>query len=108
MSGADCDDVIADALKSLVMVVRRGEIRGTSNGEIDGYVCVAIRNRALNVIRGRARRRDAGEMTAEAPGEISARSEPLDVALSPDTQVIAAELLERAEKVLLSWPAADR
>src|SRR5262245_44364694 len=98
MSRADREDVIADALKTLVTVIRRGEIRGTSNAEIDGYVCVAIRNRALNVIRGRARRRDAGEVTTVPLGDGSVGSDPPDGALSQDKRAIAADLLERAEK----------
>jgi len=108
ISRADREDVIADALKNLITVVRHGGIRGTSNAEIDGYVCMAIRNRALNLIRGRARRRDAGEMTTRPLGDGSVGSDPPDGALSQDAQAIAADLLERAEKVLLSWPAADR
>src|SRR5215831_7341289 len=59
LSDADGEDAVAEALKGLVTVVRRDEIRGTSNAEIDAYVCTAIRNRALNVLRGRARRREA-------------------------------------------------
>jgi DNA-directed RNA polymerase specialized sigma24 family protein len=55
LSEADGDDAVAETLKSLVNVVRRGEIRGASNAEIDAYVCSAIRNRALNVLRGRTR-----------------------------------------------------
>jgi DNA-directed RNA polymerase specialized sigma24 family protein len=58
LSDADGEDAVAETLKSLVAVVRRGEIRGASNAEIDAYVCTAIRRRALNVLRGRARRRE--------------------------------------------------
>lgn len=112
LSGADDEDVIAEALKSLVTVVRRGGIRGTSNAEIDAYVCAAIRNRALNVLRGRARRRGAGETTPGTvdtdPASSGARDEALDEASPQDLQAIAAEQLERAEKLLLSWPEDDR
>jgi len=85
LSDADGEDAVAETLKSLVMVVRRGEIRGASNAEIDAYVCTAIRRRALNVLRGRARRREV-DSTIDRPG-------------APE---------DRAEALLQSWPAEDR
>ena len=55
LSDADGEDVVAEALKGLVTVVRRGEIRGASNAEIDAYVCTAIRNsRGTSCAGGRA------------------------------------------------------
>jgi DNA-directed RNA polymerase specialized sigma24 family protein len=98
LSAADGEDAVADALKSLVTVVRRGEIRGASNAEIDAYVCTAIRNRALNVLRGRTRRRETDEWASQVPDETT----------SQDARAIAAEQLGQAEKLLLSWPAEDR
>src|SRR5262249_37655857 len=59
LSAAAREDTMGETLKALVAAIRRDEIRGTSNAEIDAYVCTAIRNRALNVLRGRARRREA-------------------------------------------------
>jgi len=82
--------------------VRRGEIRGASNAEIDAYVCTAIRRRALNVLRGRARRREIDALT-EAPAEVI----PDDTSWQ-DARAIAAEQLDRVEARLRSWPAEDR
>src|SRR5262245_12466474 len=67
LSNADGEDAVADALTSLVTVVRRGDIGGASNAEIDAYVCRALRNRALNVLRGRTRRREVAETESEVP-----------------------------------------
>jgi DNA-directed RNA polymerase specialized sigma24 family protein len=112
LSAADGEDAVAETLKSLVTVVRRGEIRGASNAEIDAYVCTAIRNRALNVLRGRARRHEMDHDASTAPGrEPSGRAnydEVPDETPPQDTQAVAAEQLGRAEKLLLSWPAEDR
>lgn len=112
LSEADGEDAVAETLKSLVTVVRRGEIRGASNAEIDAYVCTAIRNRALNVLRGRARRREVDQRASEVPGldpsGNPAHDEILDEAPSQDVQAVAAEQLGRAEKLLLSWSAEDR
>jgi len=106
----DREDVVADTLKSLVPVIRRGEIRGVSNSEIDTYVCRAIRNRALNLLRGHDRRRLAGESSAASVAETGAIDwhEAPDDGLSQDVQIVIAEQLERAEKVLMCWSAADR
>src|SRR6185437_10611548 len=83
-----------------------------SNAEIDAYVCATIRNRALNALRRDSRRRQAGEVMAPAPASTEDRDgsnvEPADPSLSPHEQAISAELLGRAEKLLLSWPASDR
>lgn len=98
LSGADAEDAVADALHGLVTVVRRGEIRGDTNAEIDAYVCTAIRNRALNALRGRGRRREVD------PGAL----DMADPAPAQDAQAVAAEQLDRAEKVLHSWSAEDR
>ncbi len=112
LSDADGEDAVADTLKSLVTVVRRGEIRGASNAEIDAYVCTAIRNRALNVLRGRTRRREVDQWVSEVPNPDPAGTPPgdelRDEAPSQDVQAIAAEQLGRAEKLLRSWPAEDR
>jgi DNA-directed RNA polymerase specialized sigma24 family protein len=110
LSEADGEDTVAETLKSLVTVVRCGDIRGASNAEIDAYVCTAIRNRALNVLRGRARSREVDRWASEvpAPDPKSDPAEMLDEAPPPDAQAIAAEQLDRAEKLLLSWPAEDR
>jgi DNA-directed RNA polymerase specialized sigma24 family protein len=106
LSGADGEDAVADALQSLVAVVQRGEIHGSSNAEIDAYVCTAIRSRALNALRGRARRREdvpRADSAGGAPGD-----DVPDAAPAQDTRAMAAEQLGRAEKLLLSWPAEDR
>jgi len=111
LSRADGDDAVAETLKSLVTVVRRGEIRGASNAEIDAYVCTAIRNRALNILRGRARRREVDQSASLAPDpDPSGRPghDAVDGAPHQDAQAVAAEQLGRAEKLLLSWPAEDR
>jgi DNA-directed RNA polymerase specialized sigma24 family protein len=102
LSDADGEDAVAETLKSLVTVVRRGEIRGASNAEIDAYVCTALRRRALNVLRGRARRREVDSII-ETPGERIP-----DDASSQDARAIAAEQLDRVEALLRSWPAEDR
>src|SRR5262245_48924698 len=68
LNPADREDAIAEALKNLVAVVRRGGIRGVSNAEIDAYVCTAVRHRALNLLRERGRRRAAGEVAIESRG----------------------------------------
>ncbi len=112
LSDADREDAVADTLKRLVTVVRRGEIRGASNAEIDAYVCTALRNGALNALRWRTRRREVGPGPSEVPRPDLAGSQPLeeapDEAPSQDAQAIAAQDLGRAEKLLLSWSPEDR
>jgi DNA-directed RNA polymerase specialized sigma24 family protein len=109
---ADGEDAVAETLQSLITVVRRGEIRGASNAEIDAYVCTAIRNRALNVLRGRARRRELDHQASPAscrePGTSPTYDEVPDETSPQDAQAVAAEQLGRAEKLLSSWPAEDR
>lgn len=112
LNEADREDAVAAAIKSLVPVVQRGGILGTTNAAIDAYVCKAIRNRALNVLRGRARRREAGESALETPGADTGGNasydEPADERPSQDGQAMMAEQLDRLERLLLSWPAEDR
>jgi DNA-directed RNA polymerase specialized sigma24 family protein len=109
LSAADGEDALAETLKSLVTVVRRGEIRGASNAEVDAYVCMAIRNRALNVLRGRARRRELDHRASPGePSENATYDEVPDETSPQDAQAVAAEQLGRAEKLLSSWPAEDR
>src|SRR5216683_143623 len=112
LSDADGEDAVAGTLTSLVTVVRRGEISGASNAEIDAYVCKALRNRALNVLRGRARRREVIAAVSEVPNPDQAGTPALeqvpDEAPSQAAQAIAAEQLGRAEKLLLSWSPEDR
>ncbi len=112
LSDADGEDAVAEALKGLVTVVRRGEIRGASNAEIDAYVCTAIRNRALNVLRGRERRGELDHRASPPPGRESSESptydEMPDEASPQDAQAVATEQLGRAEKILASWSADDR
>jgi DNA-directed RNA polymerase specialized sigma24 family protein len=112
LTDADGEDVVADALSSLVTVIRGCAIRGTSDAEIDAYVCAAIRNRALNVLRARARRRGAGESTAGPRdadrAEPAAEARAADESPAPDAKAVAAAELERAEQLLLSWPPEDR
>jgi DNA-directed RNA polymerase specialized sigma24 family protein len=112
LSDADGEDAVAEALKSLVTVVRRGEIRGASNAEIDAYVCTAIRNRALNILRGRERRGELDHGASPVPGRESGESptydEMPDEASPQDAQAVATEQLGRAEKILASWSADDR
>jgi DNA-directed RNA polymerase specialized sigma24 family protein len=109
---ADGEDAVAEVLQSLITVVRRGEIRGASNAEIDAYVCTAIRNRALNVLRRRARRRELDHQASPAscrePGASPTYDEVPDETSPQDAQAVAAEQLGRAEKLLSSWPAEDR
>ena len=99
LSAADGEDALAETLKTLVAVVRRGEIRGVSNAEIDAYVCTAIRNRALNALRGRTRRSEIDGWATEAQNSNVARGELADrvpdAAPSQEAQVITAQLLER-------------
>ena len=108
LSAADGEDALAETLTSLVTVVRRGEIRGASNAEVDAYVCMAIRNRALNLLRGRARRRELDLRSPGEPSENVTYDEVPDETSSQDAQAVAAEQLGRAEKLLSSWPAEDR
>lgn len=112
LSEADCEDALAEALKSLVTVVRRGEIRGASNAQIDAYVCTAIRNRALNVLRGRARRCELDHRASLEPGREPSESaiydEVPDETSPQDARAMAAEQLGRVEKILTSWSAEDR
>jgi DNA-directed RNA polymerase specialized sigma24 family protein len=102
LSQADGEDAVAETLRSLVTAVRRGEIRGASNAEIDAYVCTAIRRRALNVLRARARRREVDASTAP-PAEVIQ-----DDISWQDARAIAAEQLDRVEARLQAWPAEDR
>jgi DNA-directed RNA polymerase specialized sigma24 family protein len=102
---------VAETLKGLVTVVRHGEIRGASNAEIDAYVCTAIRNRALNILRGRGRRREVDQRAFEVAGPDPGGRPGHDALVEAphqDAQAVAAEQLGRAEKLLLSWPAEDR
>ena len=109
LSAADGEDTMGETLKALVAAIQRNEIRGTSNAEIDAYVCTAIRNRALNVLRGRARRREATPSRGTSVTDASGSTEEVpDDAPAQDAQAIATEQLGRAEKLLLSWPAEDR
>src|SRR5215468_3155854 len=107
LSEADGEDAVAETLKSLVTVVRRGEIRGASNAEIDAYVCTAIRNRALNALRGRARRRERDAGPDMRPGETAAFDDPPDQETPADVQAVVATQLDRAETLISSWPAED-
>ena len=109
LNGADREDVVAETLKNLVPAIRRGEIRGTSDGEIDAYVCKAMRNRALNVLRERARRRAAGESPNEGQWDDFGveRDAPHESPIQ-DVQTSIVQQLEMAEKILLSWSAEDR
>jgi DNA-directed RNA polymerase specialized sigma24 family protein len=109
LNGADREDVVAETLKNLVPAVRRGEIRGTSDGEIDAYVCRAMRNRALNLLRERARRRAAGELPNDGLWDDAAlEPEAPYESPTPDVRAHIAEQLETIEKALLSWSAEDR
>jgi len=112
LSDADREDAMADTLTGLITVVRRGEISGVSNAEIDAYVCRALRNRALNVLRGRTRRREVVAVTSEVPhshlAESPAMEQVPDETPSQAAQAIAAEELGRAEKFILSWSPEDR
>src|SRR5262249_6528077 len=103
LSDADGEDAVAEALKGLVTVVRRGEIRGASNAEIDAYVCTAIRNRALNVLRGRERRVELDHRASPAlgrePSESPTYDEMPDEASPQDAQAVATEQLGRSEQV---------
>jgi DNA-directed RNA polymerase specialized sigma24 family protein len=109
LNGPDREDVVADTLNSLWLVIRRGEIRGVSNGEIDAYVCRAIRNKALNVLRAQVRRHQAGELAPSAsPASPGESPEATDESPAQDRQVVMAEALERVEKSLLSWSPEDR
>ena len=108
LNGADRDDVVAEALKNLVPAIRRGEIRGTSDGEIDAYVCRTMRNRALNLLRGRGRRLAAGE-SREAPlDDLDVIGEAPSESPAQDAQAIMGQRLEVIERALTSWAAEDR
>jgi DNA-directed RNA polymerase specialized sigma24 family protein len=111
LSEADGEDAVAETLKSLVTVVRRGEIRGATNAEIDAYVCMALRNRALNILRGRARRREGNPRASDGPGPDPVENpadDARDEAPAQDAQAMAVQQLGRAEQLLLSWPPEDR
>ena len=106
LSEAEGEDAVAETLKSLINVVRRGTIRGASNAEIDAYVCAAIRHRALNVLRGRIRRRELAP--GREPNDSPAYDEVPDEAAPQDAQAVTAEQLGRAERLVSSWPTEDR
>jgi DNA-directed RNA polymerase specialized sigma24 family protein len=112
LSAADGEDAVADTLTRLITVVRRGEISGASNAEIDAYVCTALRNRALNVLRGRTRRREVVAVASEVPNpdlsEGPALEQVPDEGPSQAARTIAAEQLGRAEKFVLSWSPEER
>jgi len=112
LSAADREDAMADTLTGLITVVRRGEISGASNAEIDAYVCRALRNRALNLLRGRTRRHEVVAVASEVPllhpAENWAMEQVADETPSQAAQAMAAEQLGRAEKFILSWPPEDR
>ena len=70
-------DAVAEALKDLISVIRRDEIRGTNDGEIDHYVVLAIRSRA----------RDPRTAQRAAPKRLTARNGP-EVTSSRRTPVL--------------------
>src|SRR5262245_4475164 len=112
LSPADGDEALSETLKSLVPVVRSGPIRGVSNAEMHAYVSTVIRSRVLNVLRGRTRRGAVDGRGTEASNPALADADAHDLlpdrAPSQEAQAIAGEQLDRAERVLLSWPATDR
>jgi DNA-directed RNA polymerase specialized sigma24 family protein len=93
--------------QNLLLAIRCGQIRGDTNAEIDAYVCRSLRNQALNVLRGRARRQAAGESPSESYG-VEPGAEVADEDSLPDRQAVLAELLDRADKVLMTWSLEDR
>ena len=112
LSRADREDVVADTLGGLVGVVRRGAIIGDSDAEIDGYVCAAIRNRALNALRRGLRRRRAGEVgVGTREGYASGYAAVFDVKDDgplQDARAIADQVLGQSHGMLSSWPPTDR
>jgi len=110
LSAADRQDAIADVLQSLMVAVRRGGITGDSNAEIDAYVCAAIRNRALTMLRRAVRRQEAGEMNAGASGVAGNEllPEAIDSGPTQDTWAVVTEELNRAERAMVAWSPADR
>jgi DNA-directed RNA polymerase specialized sigma24 family protein len=109
LSQADRDDVIAAALKGLIPKVRTGKVRGQCNEQIDAYVCVAVRNQALNCIRSRRRHPERWARSIEGASDVDASiDEVADEALSQEERVILSEQLERIRARVNSWDPVDR
>jgi DNA-directed RNA polymerase specialized sigma24 family protein len=107
LSTMDRQDIVAETLRNLLLAIRCGQIRGTTNAEIDAYVCRSLRNQALNVLRGHLRRRAAGESTTELHG-VEPQVEVVDENAAPEQQAVLAELLARTEKLVMTWSPEDR
>jgi DNA-directed RNA polymerase specialized sigma24 family protein len=103
----DREDIVAETLRNLLPAIRGGQIRGITNAEIDAYVCTSLRNQALNVLRGHARRRAAGESSIQLHG-VEPQLEVVDDNSAPEQQAMLAELLARTEKLVMTWSPEDR
>jgi len=98
LNDADREDVISHVGHRLIEAIRRREIRGTTDAEIESYVRTTLKNRALNVVRHRATR-----------GQEEPVPEDLhDNAPSPSEQAVIAQALERARDAIMKWPPEDR
>lgn len=107
LTTTDRQDIVGETLKNLLPAIRCGQIRGSTNAEIDAYVCRSLRNQALNVLRSHARRRGSGESTTDWHG-VEPEAEAPDEDSAPEKRAVLAELLDRAEKLLMTWPPEDR
>jgi DNA-directed RNA polymerase specialized sigma24 family protein len=99
LSAADKEDVAAAAIGRLVGTIRRDEIRGVINLEIETYVRRTIKNLALNLIRGRRARPDQGHHLDEKLPDPTQR---------PSEEAVVSNLRARADEAVMRWPPKDR
>jgi DNA-directed RNA polymerase specialized sigma24 family protein len=93
---AEREDVTATVVERLVSVVRRGQIRGTHDGEIAVYVQLAARRATIDLLR--QRRRHHHEL----------KSDLLDPTPGPGRRVVAGARLRIIEATMQEWAADER
>jgi len=98
LNADDRDDVVAEVTRRLVDVIRQDQVRGTTDSEIDAYIRTALRNQALNLVRGRAARGDQDPSPEDLP----------DHAPTPPERTVTSQVLKRAQEAMMRWPPEDR
>jgi DNA-directed RNA polymerase specialized sigma24 family protein len=98
LSRDDRIDIEAATMTRLVEAVRRGDIRGRSDGEIAAYIGQALRNRALDVGQSAWIRRRDGQPLVDVPAR----------APDPERAAIERQELERVRAEIATWPSEDQ
>jgi DNA-directed RNA polymerase specialized sigma24 family protein len=98
LTPAERQDVEAGALERLVEAIRAGEIRGTSDGEIAGYIAQVLRRRALDLLSAASRARRAGGV----PPDLAA-PDP-----DPERQAAMREAIAAVRGEMATWSPQDQ